>query len=736
MPGIISSIVKILQESYILNSKIIVNGLAVLETLLSLVFRIQHTVGFTSDSLISAPSELSMEWSDNTLPKIETALSLIFFHRLHDTISVKIALMSLSRTFLPLVPSKYSSLRTALLETFLFYQISLDTRPESIKCLVSLTICDEQRLILVNKATNLIKTLPNLIKKNDKYLIDLLLGYIMFLKDTSAQISTSKVLSICKCALIDTRIVSEDSYGNIIYSFQHGHIMESIRLFWRLCGRFMNAIQVLESIITTIEVEISSEQVWTANEIVIGFQCVGLEDFVSDHKEITAKYTGILNRLSSVYMRYLESIEVTSATKIVISLCLEGVERISLVLGQDLNDILEDGLLIILQLAGNEDIQISKSARISLSRISDNLGFSSESELIVENFDYLISTIGIRLQVLEKNTRIAQVLYAAVKIVGIKCQPFANNIVEDLMDALDESDTVEGNVCISIARALSAFVEISAEDDDRNNAVKIPLVPNPINELRHYILERKRNQLDEDRITKSKSIKEIENYFTDKEKDFKSVEKSPEVADEPSSLNESQSLTMSILSRMQYFINSDSPQLRKIIIGIVTSAVKSLQNVSTSLHPLIHSIWPMIISRLNDKEFYITIQTLELISELAKYAPTFLTRRVIDDLWPLIQRLSVSIKSSTLETTQKTVFLYSVEFKLQKAYLECIQCLVSNVKLNTVIIQTVSEMMWDFLNKSLYPVELQNLALKCIQSASSVNGDYTLILKKVSLNER
>jgi hypothetical protein len=108
-------------------------------------------------------------------------------------------------------------------------------------------------------------------------------------------------------------------------------------------------------------------------------------------------------------------------------------------------------------------------------------------------------------------------------------------------------------------------------------------------------------------------------------------------------------LLLKIDDLTQHFLPSSSPSLRSRLLNLIKITVPALARHENSFLPLINTLWPEIVSRLDDEEQYIVASALDVIAVLCQYAGDFLRTRV-KQIWPRLKEIYQAIANDILQS--------------------------------------------------------------------------------------
>jgi hypothetical protein len=108
--------------------------------------------------------------------------------------------------------------------------------------------------------------------------------------------------------------------------------------------------------------------------------------------------------------------------------------------------------------------------------------------------------------------------------------------------------------------------------------------------------------------------------------------------EQPASATPQQKRILDILRKTHHFLTAPQPHLRSQILLLMTAAIPVLADNTSELFPIIHTLWPSIVRRLDDNEHYVVMNAVSLLQTIAELCSDFLTQRVVKDVWPKFRR--------------------------------------------------------------------------------------------------
>jgi len=169
--------------------------------------------------------------------------------------------------------------------------------------------------------------------------------------------------------------------------------------------------------------------------------------------------TTLTNRINNPYHPHIDNEQfilsenkIESFNEIILKNCLilEGISTISLIMRDNFKIHLMETLYILLEKLGDINRTISDLAMSCLNLVSKACGYTSASELILDNVDYIINIVTQKLRYIEYNIKAPRVLKAAIEVSQYPIIQYMNDTIDELCEILDQNKTNPGLGCLVI----------------------------------------------------------------------------------------------------------------------------------------------------------------------------------------------------------------------------------------------------------------------------------------------
>ncbi|KAL8674783.1 MAG: hypothetical protein Q9168_000764 [Polycauliona sp. 1 TL-2023] len=349
------------------------------------------------------------------------------------------------------------------------------------------------------------------------------------------------------------------------------------------------------------------------------------------------------------------------------ALSLEAVALQAKSQGQDFRPELIDALYPILERMGSSNRALQQHAVICLSIVSDGCGYSSASELVIHNADYLVNAVAVKLNTFDISPQASQVMLMMVRLCGSAIIPYLDDLIESIFAILACYHGYP-RLVESLFEVLNAIVEEGAKASPRAIEPVTRTTPSPRRAYKPVTIkdvvarlhlrkdQSERRSLSPEPDPESSSVPGPENA---------NQLSTPENPSPPSSAH---TLIHSITQQTTHHLSTPSPPLRRLLLTLIASSLPSLSPRSTTqadnditFLPLIATLWPHITRQIfpastpssSSKQttpaadlptLFTALQTLRTLSQ---HGGSFLLSR-FSDLLPQLQTLYNQIEQSML----------------------------------------------------------------------------------------
>jgi len=316
-----------------------------------------------------------------------------------------------------------------------------------------------------------------------------------------------------------------------------------------------------------------------------------------------------------------------------------------------------DALYPVLHTLAIPDAQLQADSITTLSILTAACGYSSTAALITENVDYLTNAVALKLNAFDVSPQAPQVLLMMLRLAGPSLVPYIEDTVESIFAMLEDYHgypllvEVLFKVLHVMAEEGVKAPQLAIGEGKKREVVGITKErwrPTSINGLVGMLKERADEETKQSEVEVEEkeaypqhpwksSQKGVESEGEGEEEDDLEApphqDQQTDDSDPPPPAPRTYNLLFKITELTQHFLPSASPSLRASLLSLIRTTVPAIARHENSFLPLINTLWPEIVSRLDDAEAHVQAAALEIVGVLCEHGGDFMTGRVVQ-LWP------------------------------------------------------------------------------------------------------
>lgn len=361
----------------------------------------------------------------------------------------------------------------------------------------------------------------------------------------------------------------------------------------------------------------------------------------------------------------------TPKSTLLTCLALESLSLIASRQKSQFKEELVDSLYPIVHLISAPSQAVSHYAVITLNNISIHCGYPSPQDLVLDNIDYLVNAVALKLNTFDISPQALKMLGVMIRLTGRRILPFVDDLVESIFAALANYHGYE-RLCEDLFQVLRDVVSVGTSDEEgvceskaieqspsaqaevgEEKSRKDRIAPQEL--LRQFRIEnlkrKSRRQEDINSETsgdgtsetapqkawgdpQSKKVDDAESYLNEElDKDVKhptSSTQSPIVS--PQEPTPTYKLIQSITRLTQHYLTHPSPLLRLQLLDLVTTSSPLLAKSEKEFLPLVNDVWPVLVERLFDPQPQVVVLAARAVKKLVGVCGEFISSR-INDSW-------------------------------------------------------------------------------------------------------
>ncbi|KAE8352249.1 armadillo-type protein, partial [Aspergillus coremiiformis] len=409
-----------------------------------------------------------------------------------------------------------------------------------------------------------------------------------------------------------------------------------------------------------------------------GAHLTTFDEFISsDLIEASSMHSTRANMIEELYYISLpilsESLPDESRDWRISALALEAIALQAQQLHEAFRPELMDALYPVLRHLSSPNPNLQNHAVICLNILTETCKYESTSTMIIENVDYLVNSVALKLNTFDVSPYPPQVLFMMVKLCGARLIPYLDDLVDSIFGILDMYHGYPKLVEMMF-KTLAAIVEEGTKSpsflaiDDGTNSRRTG----------HRKKQYKRLQISalaEDLASqKAKRAKHLDDFpdsdehashpeqpwttkpdkAVESEEDIdsllnKGIEESEnplppprELEDQEKPLSKSHNLLLHIIKSIPSHLSSPSPYLRRSLLSILIQVSPILSENDNSFLPIINEVWPSVAARISFPYAFNTSSSTALMTKEASQVSNDGPKHGPDDEFSFKEEIYVS----------------------------------------------------------------------------------------------
>lgn len=292
---------------------------------------------------------------------------------------------------------------------------------------------------------------------------------------------------------------------------------------------------------------------------------------------------------------------------------------------------------------GSDSSQLREHAIVALNSIATSCGYANVADLIIENVDYMLNSVSLRLNTFDISPASVQVLRMMIRLTGPRLVPFLDDVVASIFSALDNYHgyplfvenlfTVLAEIAMQGAKSSQLLIEDELKPDlDHRNQQSQMVQVEEISQFLDRRSERKRRREEDEDVERISHPKKPWKRSKDEDEQIGENEEDEEhagqqVEEKKPPKTPTYTLLTKITNLTQHFLTSPTPTLRKSLLDLLTIVCPALSPDEEAFLPVVNAIWPVMLERLYDPEPFVVISACKALTALCSSAGNFLSTR-------------------------------------------------------------------------------------------------------------
>jgi hypothetical protein len=323
---------------------------------------------------------------------------------------------------------------------------------------------------------------------------------------------------------------------------------------------------------------------------------------------------------------------------------------------------LSEVLYPVLHYLGSPNSALREHALTCLNIVSEASGYANAGELVVANVDYIVNAVGLKLAYGDVSPQAPQVLLMMMRLCGPSLLPYLDDLVDSIFDALERYHGYPrlAELLFSVLKGMTEEgvkapqLALTAGDEQKhsNHRKKPVTMSDVVDVLKKLDIDTRRREEEEKEASKQASKEafpempwkeekkptQVGPDALDEEEEEDEHPPPPEKEEPPPPAPRTFTILLKISELTQHYLTTTSPMLRNSLLSLLRTTIPALAKHENSFLPLINTLWPVLLPRLQDPEAYVVSNALDIVALMCEHAGDFMRTR-IEDAWDLIRKV-------------------------------------------------------------------------------------------------
>lgn len=292
----------------------------------------------------------------------------------------------------------------------------------------------------------------------------------------------------------------------------------------------------------------------------------------------------------------------------------------------------------ILHQLGSQNHALREHAITCLNIVADASGYSSARDLVIDNVDYVVNAVGLKLAVGDVSPQAPQVLLMMMRLCGPSLLPYLDDLVGSIFEALDRYHgyprlvellfTVLKGMTEEGVKAPPLAIEAPSPSHSGSVGYKDSPITHVIATLEQMRFDRQNRVREAEQEVPAPFPQKSWKEDSDQRPEDSDYQPPPEEPEPPPPAPRTYQILLTISELTQHYLTSPSSSLRTSLLALLQTTLPALAQHENSFLPLINTLWPVLLPRLHDPEAYIVSNALEVVGMMCQYAGNFMRTRI------------------------------------------------------------------------------------------------------------
>jgi hypothetical protein len=312
---------------------------------------------------------------------------------------------------------------------------------------------------------------------------------------------------------------------------------------------------------------------------------------------------------------------------------------------------LSEVLYPVLHHLGDTNAALRQHALTCLNILSTECGYVDAAELVVANVDYIVNAVGLKLAIGDVSPQAPQVLLMMMRLCGPSLLPYLDDLVGSIFDALERyhgySKLTE--LLFSVLKGMTEegvkapLLAITGGDDKalashQKKTITMADVIEAVKRLDDDVRKRQEEEENDGNVSFPQEPWKKDDTAHSQTKDEPQQSTETDTTEPPPPAPRTYDLLLRISSLTQHYLTTSSPSLRISLLSLLRTTIPALAKHENSFLPLINTLWPVLLPRLQDPEAYVVSNALDILALMCEHAGDFMRTR-IEDAWEIFNKI-------------------------------------------------------------------------------------------------
>lgn len=344
----------------------------------------------------------------------------------------------------------------------------------------------------------------------------------------------------------------------------------------------------------------------------------------------------------------------------------------------------------VLEKAGSSNFLVRSAGIYAIESISSALGHTEVSQLIDVNSDYLLFNIQKMLRHNKANDAVLDMLSVIFKFSNSSMTAYIKDIVETSSEQMTGDQLMRNT--LSYLKLFRLYVSSVRQwlTKSIGDSEKIEAETEDWQEFQDQCLRLLNNQCE----FENEPCSIEDSPENDQENEETAMEKPEEIKEE---IPEHIQLIVKVLTSSLQFFASIDPSEVILTHEIFIDSFSILHLYEDQFLPMVHQMWFPFTKQFQNKNLVVLQYSFRLLSLTARFAKSFIHKRSVDDVIPVLNKFLSQTSSAKISTANLT---YTQEFKLQREILSDYGSLAVDLDLDDKDLDEIVDILLKFKRNS------------------------------------